>query len=257
MSERGTALRVESLSKHFRGVQALRDISLVVPRGAIVGIIGPNGSGKTTLVNAITGFVRPDHGSIWFDHRDLARMPPHAIASAGVVRTFQTARPYHALSALESVIVALYSPRARGFDARGGWGERASVAMDLLEEVGFERDSFVPGRGAVALPQGYLRRLELARCLALHPAIILADELFSGLSPAEIASVVPLMDKLRGEGVTLVLVEHRLRELFRIADRILVMREGRLVHDASPQELLRDDSFRDLYLGDEVSDAGD
>lgn len=257
MSGRGTALRIERLSKHFRGVQALRDVSFVVPRGEIVGIIGPNGSGKTTLVNAITGFVRPDHGSIWFDHRDLARMPPHAIASAGVVRTFQTARSYHVLSALESVVVALYSPRARGFDARGRWGERASVATDLLEEVGFERDSFVPGRGVAALPQGYLRRLELARCLAVHPDVILADELFSGLSPAEIASVVPLMDKLRSDGVTLVLVEHRLRELFRIADRILVMREGRLVHEASPRELIRDDAFRELYLGEEVADASD
>ncbi len=245
-------LEVHNVSKSFGGVLALNDVSLTVPTASLLGIIGPNGSGKTTLVNVITGFVRPDAGRVRFRGRDITGRPPHEIAARGIARTFQTVRPFRHLRARENLIVPLSSPRARRAADRGRWGHRDTVAMDLLEEVGFERDSAVPNRPAGALPHGYLRRLELARCLALSADVIITDELFSGLSHAEIASMLPLIEKLNVAGVTVILVEHRVRELFRVTRRVVVMDGGRVVIEGSPDQIASDDRVRELYLGAEV-----
>lgn len=245
-------LRIANLSKQFGGLLALDGVSLMVPRGATVGIIGPNGSGKTTLVNVLSGFVRADSGSVRLRDVDITDRSPEDIVGFGIARTFQTARPFHKLSAVETLIVALCSGRVRGRSRGGGFGSRAATAMDLLEEVGFERDSAVPHQTAAALPQGYLRRLELARCLALDPEVIITDELFSGLSPSEIASLLPLLEKLQVRGVSLILVEHRLRELFRVAEWIVVLHDGRKVLEGSPTEIAADSDVREMYLGAEV-----
>jgi branched-chain amino acid transport system ATP-binding protein len=217
-----------------------------------VGIIGLNGSGKTTAVNAITGFIEPDSGSIRFQGREITGLPPHRIATLGIARSFQTVRPFHNLPAYKNLIVPLYSPRIRKFTESGRWGDRDSVALDLLEEVGFERDSYVPYKPASTLPHGYLRRLELARCLALRPDLLITDELFSGMSASEVASVVPLIEKLQDKGMTLIMVEHRLRELFRLADRVVVMDRGRKVAEGSPAEIVENRTVRETYLGAEL-----
>jgi branched-chain amino acid transport system ATP-binding protein len=247
-------LTVEGLSKSFGGVLALSAVDLTVHAGDILGIIGPNGSGKTTLVNAITGFVRSDHGKVVFKGRDITNWEPHKIADLGLTRTFQVMRPYYSLPAYKNLIVPLFSRRARrsgGWRGGGKTGSRDTVAVDILEEIGFERDSYVPYKTASSLPTGYLKRLELARCLALRPDLILCDEVFSGLSMSEMASMVPLMEKLQMEGITLIMVEHRLRELFRLAKRVMVLNFGCKIAEGTADEVLATKEVKEAYFGSE------
>jgi len=244
-------IEVRHLSKSFGGVKALNDVSFDVPEGEVLGIIGPNGSGKTTLVNTITGFVKPESGEVFFRNIRLTGLPPYKIADLGVSRTFQVARPFLSLKSFKNLIVPLWSPRARRFAGSRG-GDRDTVAIDLLEEVGFERDAFVPYKFASALPLGYLKRLELARCLALRPEVIICDEVFSGLSMSEIASILPLIEKLKMKGVTLIMIEHRLRELFAVADNIIVLNFGEKLAEGKPEQVMRDEKVRRAYLGEEI-----
>jgi branched-chain amino acid transport system ATP-binding protein len=245
-------LILEEISKSFGGIKALDGVSFSVEQNEIVGIIGLNGSGKTTSVNAITGFVKPDSGHVRFKGREITGLPPHRIAALGIARSFQTVRPFHNLPAFKNLIVPLFSPRIRKFTESGRWGDRDAVALDLLEEVGFERDSTVPYKPAAALPHGYLRRLELARCLALRPDLLITDELFSGLSSSEVASIVPLIEKLQARGMTLIMVEHRLRELFRLANRVVVMDRGRKIAEGTPAQIVENRDVKETYLGAEL-----
>lgn len=251
MAESEPILRIEQVSKSFGGVHAVQGVSFEIRRGEILGIIGPNGSGKTTLINLITGFVRPDRGDVFFKNRRITRLPPHRIVDRGIVRTFQVMRPYHNLPAYKNLIIPLCSPRIRRTSG-GELGDRDAVAIDILEEIGFERDAYVPYKAAASLPLGYLKRLELARCLALKPETIFCDEIFSGLSMAEIATLVPLIERLKESGLTLVMVEHRLRELFRLADRIMVMNFGEKIAEEAPGTVLNDERVKEAYLGSEV-----
>ncbi|MGD9124034.1 MAG: ABC transporter ATP-binding protein [Desulfarculaceae bacterium] len=247
-------LSVEDISKAFGGVQALTNVSLKLYPGDILGIIGPNGSGKTTLVNAITGFIRADSGRVAFKGRNITGMQPHKIADRGLTRTFQVMRPYYSLSAFKNLIVPLFSPRARrtgGWRGGGRLGDRDTVAVDILEEIGFERDSYVPYKTASSLPTGYLKRLELARCLALRPEVIICDEVFSGLSMSEMASMVPLMEKLQMEGITLMMVEHRLRELFRLTNRVIVLNFGAKIAEGTSEEVMENEVVKEAYFGSE------
>jgi branched-chain amino acid transport system ATP-binding protein len=245
-------LRVERLSKNFGGVRGVVDVSFELEEGEALGIIGPNGSGKTTLVNLITGFIRPSSGQVYYRGRNVTGLKPHTRARLGIVRSFQMVRPFSQLPAFKNLIIPLLSPRVR--QLRGGkFGNRDDVAIDLLEEVGFERDSFVPLKIAGSLPHGYLKRLELARCLSLEPELLLLDELFSGMSMSEIASILPLIEKIRAEGTTLVMVEHRLRELFRIVDRAIVLNFGSKIADGPPEEVVESEEVKKAYLGTEVA----
>ena len=245
-------LTLEGVSKSFGGIKALDGVSFAVAENEVVGIIGLNGSGKTTTVNIISGFAKPDSGRIRFRDKNVTGLPPHKIAALGIARTFQTVRPFHNLAAYKNLIVPLYSPRIRKFTESGRWGDRGAVALDLLEEVGFERDSHVPYKPASALPHGYLRRLELARCLALRPELLITDELFSGLSAAEVGSLVPLIEKLQARGMTIIMVEHRLRELFRLAAKIVVMDRGRKIAEGPPSAIVEDRTVKETYLGAEL-----
>jgi len=244
-------IRVRNVSKTFGGVKALNDVSFDLLEGEVMGVIGPNGSGKTTLVNTITGFQKPDSGEVFFKDVKLTGLPTWKIADLGVTRTFQIVRPYLSLRAFKNLIVPLWSSRARRFAGSRG-GDRDAVAIDLLEEVGFERDAFVPYKLASALPLGYLKRLELARCLALRPEVIICDEVFSGLSMSEIASMVPLIEGLRIKGATIIMVEHRLRELFRVADKLLVLDFGEKIAEGEPKEVMQNDRVKRAYLGEDI-----
>jgi branched-chain amino acid transport system ATP-binding protein len=247
----GTLLQVKRLHKSFGGVKAIQNVSFELGRGEILGVIGPNGSGKTTLVNLITGFVRPDSGEVLFKDRRITGAPPHKIADLGVTRTFQIMRPYHSLPAYKNLIVPLNSPRIHR--SRGGkLGDKDGVAIDLLEEIGFERDAYVPYKIASSLPLGYLKRLELARCLALKPEVIICDEIFSGLSMSEISTMVPLIEKLQIEGMTIMMIEHRLRELFRLVNRVMVMNFGENITEGTPDEVMKNREVREAYLGTEA-----
>jgi branched-chain amino acid transport system ATP-binding protein len=253
MAERGESgplLDVQGVSKSFGGVKAVVDVRFSLNQGELLGIIGPNGSGKTTLVNLITGFIRPDSGRVVYRGTDVTGWMPYRIARLGIARTFQMAKPFAELAAFKNLIVPLFSPRVREL-AGGRFGDRDAIAKDLLEEVGFERESSVTYKAAGSLPHGYLKRLELAKCLALRADLIILDELFSGLSIAELASIVPIIEKLRVEGKTIVMIEHRLRELFRIADRVVVLNFGCVIADGTPAVVMEQDDVRRAYLGTE------
>ncbi len=163
-------------------------------------------------------------------------------------------RPYYSLPAYKNLVIPLFSPRAKrtgGWRGGGKLGDRNTVGIDILEELGFERESFVPYKMASNLPTGYLKRLELARCLALNPEIIICDEVFSGLSMSEIASMVPLVERLQMEGITLIMIEHRLRELFRVANRIMVLNFGEKLIEGTAEEVMADESVKEAYFGSE------
>lgn len=245
-------LEVRSLHKAFGGVQALRNVSFSLAKGEILGVIGPNGSGKTTLVNLISGFVRPDSGQVSFKEKDITGLPPHKIANLGLARTFQIMRPYHSMSAFKNLIVPLNSPRVKRSRA-GKLGDRDAVAIDILEEVGFERDARVPFKTAGSLPLGYLKRLELARCMAMRPEVIICDEVFSGLSMSEITSLIPLLERLRMDGITMMMIEHRLRELFRLTNKVIVMNFGEKIAEGVPHEVMENETVKKAYWGTETS----
>jgi len=244
-------LNVTKLSKNFRGVQALFRVTFQVEEGELMGIIGPNGSGKTTLVNLITGFVKPSQGDVIYNGKDITGWKPHKIIGLGIARTFQMVKPFYKLPAFKNVIVPLYSPRVKR-KMGGRYGDLDEVALDYLEDVGFERDSFVAYKPASTLPQGYLKRLELAKTMALRPNLIILDELFSGLSLAEVASIVPIIEKLRYEGKTIIMIEHRLKELFRIADRVIVLNYGTKIAEGKGEEVMANEEVKKAYLGSEA-----
>jgi len=246
----GVLLQVKEISKSFGGVQAVWRVSLDLFEGEILGVIGPNGSGKTTLVNLITGFVKPNSGEVLFRNKKITGLQPHQIADLGVTRTFQIMRPYHSLPAFKNLIIPLNSPRI--IRTRGGkLGDKDAVAIDLLEEIGFERDAYVPYKIASSLPLGYLKRLELARCLALKPEVMICDEIFSGLSMAEITTMIPILEKLQMSGISIIMIEHRLRELFRLVSRVLVLNFGQKLAEGTPEQVMARPEVRDAYLGTE------
>jgi ABC-type branched-subunit amino acid transport system ATPase component len=244
-------LEVRELYKNFGGIQAISDLSFKLAEGELLGLIGPNGSGKTTAVNLITGFVKPTKGDVFFRGRRITGVAPYAIVGLGIARTFQMVKPFYRLPAYKNMIIPLYSPRVKKM-AGGRYGDRDAVALDLLEEVGFERDAQVAYKTASALPQGYLKRLELAKAIALQPDLIILDELFSGLSLAEVASIVPIIEKLGMEGKTIIMIEHRLKELFRIADRVVVLNYGQKIADGKPRQVMESDAVKKAYLGVEA-----
>lgn len=251
MSQEASFLKVSGLTKQFGGVRAVDSVSFDLKKGEILGVIGPNGSGKTTLVNLITGFVKPDAGKVLFQGKDITGMMPHRIADLGIARAFQMVKPFYQLPAFKNVIIPLFSPRVKRL-AGGKYGDRDAIAIDLLEEVGFERDSFVPFKVASVLPHGYLKRMELALCLALRPELIILDELFSGLSMAEVASILPIIEKLMSENLTIIMIEHRLRELFRISNRVIVLNYGKKIAEGPPKEVMESDEVKKAYLGSET-----
>src|SRR5210317_2127171 len=244
-------LNVSGLYKNFGGVQAISDLNFEIIDGELLGMIGPNGSGKTTAVNLITGFVKPTEGNVHYRGKNITGWPPYKIVRLGIARTFQMVKPFYQLPAYKNMIIPLYSPRVKQMTG-GKYGDRDAVALDLLEEVGFERDAFVAYKSASVLPQGYLKRLELAKVIALQPDLIILDELFSGLSLAEVAGILPIIEKLRLEGKTIIMIEHRLKELFRIADRVLVLNYGEKIAEGQALEVMESDAVKKAYLGAEA-----
>ncbi len=245
-------LDVQGVSKSFGGVKAVWDISFTLNEGQVLGLIGPNGAGKTTIVNMLTGFIKPDRGRVLYKGKNITGMTPNKIANLGLARTFQVMRPYHSLPTYKNLIVPLNSPRIKKA-AAGRLGDLDSVAIDILEEIGFERDARVPYKTAGSLPLGYQKRLELARCIALRPEVILCDEVFSGLSMSEISSMIPLLEKFVMQGISLIMVEHRLRELFRVADKVLVMNYGVKIGEGPPQEIMKQDEVKAAFIGGDKS----
>jgi branched-chain amino acid transport system ATP-binding protein len=244
-------LRAQRLTKAFGKMLAVCDVSLELRPGQALGIIGPNGSGKSTLINLLTGFVRPTSGRVLFKGEDVTEVPPHRRVDLGMARSFQMARPFYTLPVYKNVVVPLTSRRARRHMGQE-FGDRDEAAIHLLEDVGFERDSAIPTKRAGELPHGYLKRLELARVLALDPDLVILDELFSGMSMSEIAGILPLLERIKAAGKTLVMVEHRLRELFRVVDSVVMLQFGEKIAEGTPEEVMARPDVVEAYLGAEV-----
>ncbi len=239
-------LRAEGLTKHFRGLKAVDDVSFAVEQGSILGVIGPNGAGKTTMFNLIAGAIPPDRGRVFLEGTDITGRPPHAIAQAGMARTFQLMRPFYSMSVLDNVTIAVLAGKASPRTAR-------DVAAEVIETVGLGawRDAATEG-----LPTAALKRLELARTLALRPKVLLLDEVLAGLVPAERAPVMELLERLRTEqGITLIFVEHIMAAVMRLSDSVLVLNLGRVLTSGAPDEVTKDPRVIEAYLGEEPTRA--
>jgi branched-chain amino acid transport system ATP-binding protein len=231
-------LAVRGLSKRFAGVEAVADLSFDVPEG-ITGLIGPNGAGKTTVFNLITGFLRPDAGTVSLDGRRLDGLPPHEICRLGVARTFQITRPFPELTVLRNVATAALL-RCAGTAA----AERTAVAV--LEQVELvDKAERLAGELGVA----DRKRLELARALATRPRLLLLDEVFSGLNPTETDHLVHIVRRLHDRGVAILLVEHVLRVVMQLCARVIVIDRGRRIAMGTPAEVVADPATIAAYLG--------
>jgi branched-chain amino acid transport system ATP-binding protein len=245
--------RVERLTRRFGGLLAVNDVSFELRRDQIVGLIGPNGAGKTTLLRLITRVLRPDSGKVIFNGEDITSMRVWDVVNRGIACTFQNTRPFRHLPIVANVMVPLLAPRAH---ARGDWVRKIDAkAMDALEFVGIADEALEP---ASALSQGDLKRLEVARAIATEPELLLLDEPLGGLNPAEselLARSIKRLHKggrfgrLHSEGPAVVMIEHKLKELMSIADRVIVMDHGEVLADGSPGEIVKNPKVVEAYLG--------
>ncbi|MFH0845210.1 MAG: ABC transporter ATP-binding protein [Pseudomonadota bacterium] len=238
-------LETVHLSKKFGGLEAVTNLSFSVGKGELMGIIGPNGAGKTTLFNLLTGFLSPTSGDIVFNGRSIVGKKPFEIVSRGISRTFQIVRPFQQLTLLDNVMVPLQAPKNR--KKNRDFMKNQERAAGILDQVGLADKMLLL---AADLSHGDLRRLEVARALATSPDLILLDEPFSGLAISEIESLSDLIRKLREGGQTIIIIEHVLRQLMKLVERILVIHFGAKLADGPKEEMARDPKVIEAYMGE-------
>lgn len=233
-----------NITKLFGGLVAVDNVSFKVNQGEIFGIIGPNGAGKTTLFNIITGFYKPDQGTIYFNGINITGKKPNEIAKLGLVRTWQIVKPFLGMTVLDNVLIPQYVKKGvlRGIDER----QAVDKADALLEFVGLihRKNSY-----AETLPQGERKRLEIARALAAEPTLLMLDEPAGGLTPSEMDEIINVVKKLKKSGITIVLIEHNMKVVMGVCDRIMVLNFGRKIAEGTPDEIAKNDEVIRAYLG--------
>ena len=244
-SPESVLLSIEHVSKSFGGVHAVKDVSFTVRHREIVGVIGPNGAGKSTLFNVVTGFDHPDSGHVIFDGKSVDGMAPNRRAKIGLCRTFQTSQPFVELTVEDNVLIGALQQTGSVKDGR-------TLAVTMLERVGLQEFA---GLKAGVLSLGNRRRLEVARALATGPKLLLLDEVMGGLTPAEVDSVMSLIVGLPGDGVSVILIEHIMRAIMTVSDRIVVMHDGGKIADDTPNIIAKDPKVVAAYLGEEYAFA--
>jgi branched-chain amino acid transport system ATP-binding protein len=249
-------LRVDNVSMIFGGVSALNRVSMTMEKGELLGLIGPNGAGKTTFLRTLTGVLRPTSGRVYFKDRDITRMPVYARAQHGIVLTHQIVRPFRDMTLIENVMLAsepaLIASPLRSV-IRSDQGDALQRATALLKRLGIEDAA---DKKASILPLGYLKRMQVARALASNPELLLLDEPLAGLNYTEAARMADTIAEINSEGRTILLVEHNLGEVMRIARRVLVLNNGAVLATGEPDEVMRRPDVRAAYLGEAAADAG-
>lgn len=241
-SERGKGmpiLSVKNLTKRFKGLVAVSNVSLEVHQGEILGLIGPNGAGKTTLFHSICGFHKPDEGSIRFKDEEIMGLKPEQICKKGIARTYQIVQPFGNLTILENVMVGAFNRTNQTSQAR-------AEAIRQLELVGLADKLDVNMADLTFAEQ---KKVELARALATQPQLLFLDEVMSGLNPTEIAEMIDLIRQIRDTGITIVFIEHLMAAVMALSDRVIVMHHGEKIADGKPEEVTKDETVIEAYLG--------
>jgi len=237
-------LEVENLTKRFGGLAAVNNVSFHVDEGEIVGLIGPNGAGKTTLFHLITGFLKPDSGTVKFKGENIAGLEPHKIVNRGIARTFQVVRPFRHLPVIANVMVPLSSPRG---SKKIEWLKTTErKALDMLEEVGLTEMML---ELAENVSHGDLKRLEMARAIATEPELLMLDEPFGGLNPIETEYLIKSIQRLHLDGHNMIIVEHKLHALMKLVQRVIVLHFGQKIAEGSPKEIANDKKVIEVYMG--------
>lgn len=236
-------LEASGISKSFRGLRAVQDVSFEVPQDGIVGLIGPNGAGKTTLFNVVAGVYRPDAGTVKFGGRDISGLRPDQVCAAGIGRTFQIVKPFSGLTVLDNIVVGALL-RSKDVSAA------KKHAAEIMERLGLGAKRDLPA-SSLTLPDR--KRLEVARALATRPKLLLLDEVMAGLRPTECDQIVAVFRELnRAEGLAILLIEHVMRAVMALAQRIVVLHHGEVIARGAPDEVVRDPAVLECYLGEET-----
>jgi len=241
-------LEGSGVTKYFGGLAAVSDVDFHVEQGEVVGLIGPNGAGKTTLFNLISAALSPKSGTIRFKGIDITGFKPYKICRMGVARTFQTVKVFPNMPVLQNVILGIYFGRS----PRVSSSEASKSALEILEFVGLSRMKDAAARDLTLANQ---KRLEVARALAAHPELLLLDEIMAGLNPTEVAEAMELIIRIRKKGMTIIMIEHVMKAIMKLCDRIMVLHHGRKIAEGTPQEIVNSEKVIKVYLG-ERSHAG-
>jgi branched-chain amino acid transport system ATP-binding protein len=233
-------VEIRDVSKNFGGLAALTHVSFFLKQGEILGLIGPNGAGKTTLFNVVNGFYPPSRGEVFYKSEKISDLKPHQICKLGIARTFQVVRPLQRMTALDNVI-------ASSFLRASNKKEAEEMALETMRFTGLYEDRHLVSKG---LPLGKRKKLEITRALATRPEMLLLDESFAGLNPSEQNELIEIIRKVRANGITIMVIEHHMKVIMSISDRIVVLNYGEKIAEGTPKEIGNNPLVIQAYLGD-------